>query len=63
MKSTMYKSIINNEDYPREVQELLRDLNSALTCIDYDYYDIIKKYGCKTLKEFVGYTLKVMEQL
>lgn len=56
---------MNNEDYPSEVQELLRDLNRVLTCIDYDcnYYDIIKKYGCKTLKEFVGYALKVMEQL
>lgn len=48
---------MNNEDYPSEVDELLRDLNSALACIDYDfdYYDIIKKYGCKTLKEFVDF--------
>lgn len=55
---------MNNEDYPSEVDELLKDLNSVLTCIDYDfdYYNIIKKYGCKTYKEFVGYALKVMEQ-
>ena len=46
-----------NEDYKSEVYELLRDLNSALAYRDYDfdYYDIIKKYGCKTLKEFIGF--------
>lgn len=46
-----------NEDYESEVYQLLKDLNSALACIDYDfdYYDIIKEYGCKTLKEFVGF--------
>lgn len=46
-----------NEDYLSEVYQLLRDLERALSCRDYDcdYYDITKKYGCKTLKEFIGF--------
>lgn len=46
-----------NEDYPSEVYQLLRDLERVLACVDYDcdYYDIIEGYGCKTLKEFIGF--------
>ncbi len=46
-----------NEDYPSEVYQLLRDLERVLACVDYDcdYYYIIEGYGCKTLKEFIGF--------
>lgn len=48
---------MQNEDYESKVYKPLKDLNWALACIDYgyDYDDIIKEYGCKTLKEFIDF--------
>lgn len=46
---------MTNNDYPCKVQRFLRDLESVLTCVDYNcsYREILEKYSCGCLKKFI----------
>lgn len=55
---------MTNEDYPSKVYELLKDLEGALSCVDYNcsYREILEKYSCSSLKKFIDVVYIKLQQ-